>query len=93
MTKKRSSEILAENRKSFGKRSNWGNFPQSPKHFSEIGGKSDTGGKCVIASEGMDSPGGIWEVRMGGRDSGKLRTRRSCGGLEGEETIGEEGSN
>ena len=38
------------------KRSNWGNFPRNPKLFSETGG-SETGGKCMIASEGMDAPG------------------------------------
>jgi len=33
-----------------------GNFPWSPKNFSEIGGKSETGGKCITAPGRMDAP-------------------------------------
>ena len=28
------------------------------ENFSEIGGKSETGGKCIMVSEGMDAPEG-----------------------------------
>jgi len=38
-----------------GKRWNWEKFSRSPKKFSEIGGKSETGGECIIVSGGMDA--------------------------------------
>ena len=31
-------------------------FKESEKCFSEIGGKSETGGKCIVASGGIDAP-------------------------------------
>ena len=31
-------------------------FPLASEKFSEIGVKSETEGKCIIASEGMDTP-------------------------------------
>ena len=31
-------------------------FSTKSEFFSEIGGKCETGGKCVIATEGMDNP-------------------------------------
>src|SRR6218665_2894228 len=49
MTKKRSSEILADEN---------GKFSRKSQNFSKIGGKSETGGKCIMASGGMDAPGG-----------------------------------
>jgi len=59
VTKKRSSEILAdENRKI------WENFPRSLKFFFwGERGKSETGWKCIIASEGLDAPG-LWWSRI-----------------------------
>ena len=60
MTKKRSSEILPdENGKSFQEKVKLGKFPTESEIFSEIGGKSETERKCIIASEGMDAPGPI----------------------------------
>ena len=41
--------------KFFGKRYNFENFPQSLK-ISKIGGKSETGGKCIMASGGDGRP-------------------------------------
>ena len=53
MTKKRSSETFAdENRNFFWKRSNMENFRRSLRNFSEIGGNSETRGKCIMASWG-----------------------------------------
>src|SRR6218665_4093227 len=52
-------------RKFFEKRSNWGNFPQSQKFFSEIGGKSETGGKMHHCLRGMDAPGSVGHSNVG----------------------------
>src|SRR6218665_2435683 len=53
MTKKRSSETLAdENRKSFGKSSDWGDFPQSLQNFSEIGGNLKQGDASLPQGDG-----------------------------------------
>jgi len=38
------------------KRSNWGNFPRSPKFVSGIGGNVKQGGQCITASGGIDAP-------------------------------------
>src|SRR6218665_2666863 len=53
ITKKRSSDILAdENREIFRERYNLENFPESGK-FSKIGGGNlKQGGKCIMASGG-----------------------------------------
>ena len=59
MTKKekRSSEIFAdENREIFQEKVKFGKFSTDGEHFSETGGKSETEGKCIIASGGMDAP-------------------------------------
>ena len=42
----------------------WRKFSvESEKKFG-IGGKSETGGKCIIASEGMDAPAAIVYVHL-----------------------------
>jgi len=57
MTKKRASEILPhENRNFFSEKVKSGNFRRSLRNVSEIGGNSETRGKCVIAFRGMDAP-------------------------------------
>jgi len=57
MTKKKSSEILAdENRKIFREKVKFGKFSTESENFSEIGKKSETEGKCIMASGGMDAP-------------------------------------
>ena len=37
------------------------NFPRRQKHLSETEGKSETGGKFIIPSEGMDAPAKWWQ--------------------------------
>jgi len=55
MTKKRSSEILAdENHEIFREKVKLRKFSTESEIFSKIGGKSKTGGKCIMVSEGMD---------------------------------------
>ena len=57
MTKKRSSEILAdENRENFRKNVKLENFPRSLRNVSKIGEEIRNRGECIIASEGMDTP-------------------------------------
>jgi len=57
MAKKKSSAILAdENRNFFLKRGNREKFGRSQRNFSETGGNLKQGGKCIIASGGMDAP-------------------------------------
>src|SRR6218665_2574342 len=53
MTKKRSSEILTdENGKIFREKVKFLKSPRKFKKFSKTGGKSETGGKCIMASGG-----------------------------------------
>jgi len=53
----RLSEILAdENRKILSEKVKLGRFSMKSKFFFGNRGKSETGGKCIIASEGMDAP-------------------------------------
>ena len=62
MTKKqkKSSEILVdENRKLILEKVTFWKFPTESEIFLKIGGKSETGGKCIMASGGMDAPAGI----------------------------------
>src|SRR6218665_1045873 len=55
MTKKRSSEILAdENRKNFREKVTFGKFSMESENFSEMGRKSETGGENAL--RGMDAP-------------------------------------
>jgi len=50
--------ILAdENGKFFREKGNFLTFSRKSKKNLKIGGKSETGGKCIMASEGMDAPG------------------------------------
>src|SRR6218665_2976792 len=42
--------------KFFGKREKFLKFSTESGNFSKIGGKSETGGKCIMASGGMDAP-------------------------------------
>src|SRR6218665_3554724 len=57
MTKKRSSEILAdENGKFFREKVKCYKFSKESKKNSKTGGKSETGGKCIMVSGGMDAP-------------------------------------
>ena len=55
MTKKRSSEILADENQEILK---FGKFSTESENFSETGGNLKQRGKCIIASEGMDTPDG-----------------------------------
>ena len=58
ITKKGSSEILAdENGKHFREKVKFEKLSTESENFSKIGGKSETGGKCIMVSEGMDAPG------------------------------------
>ena len=54
--KKRSSEILAdENQEKVKLRK----FSSESENCSKIGGKSETGGKCIMVSGGMDALGNV----------------------------------
>src|SRR6218665_219781 len=54
---KRSSEILAdENQEIFPEKVTFIKFSSEPENFSKIGGKSETGGKCIMVSGGIDAP-------------------------------------
>ena len=56
MTKKRSSEISAdENQEICLEKVKFLEFSSEFEHFSKIGGKSETGGKCIMVSGGMDA--------------------------------------
>jgi len=53
---KRSSEILAdENRNIFQEKVKFWKFPTESENLSKIGGKSETGGKFIMTSGGMDA--------------------------------------
>ena len=53
-----SSEILADETQKFvSEKVKSGKFPTDSEKFSEIGGNLKHGGKCIIASEGIDAPG------------------------------------
>ena len=55
--KKKSSEILAdENQEICRKKVKLRKFSSESENFSNIGGKSETEGKCIMVSEGMDAP-------------------------------------
>ena len=57
MIKKRSSEILADkNRKILLGKGQIGNVFHGVSNFFKTGWNSETGGKCIIASWGMDAP-------------------------------------
>jgi len=59
MTKKRSSEILAdENGKLFLEKEKFVKFSRKSKIFSKIGGKSETEGEMHHGLRGMDAP--VW---------------------------------
>ena len=45
-----------ENREIIWERVKLKKFPRESENFLEIAGKSETRGKCIIASEGMDAP-------------------------------------
>jgi len=53
MTKKRSSEILADENQNFSAKGRI--FHRVKKNFKNRG-KSETGGKCIMVSGGMDAP-------------------------------------
>src|SRR6218665_3739953 len=55
--KKRSSEILAyENQEIFREKVKLRKFSSESENYSKIGGKSETGGKCIMVSEGNGRP-------------------------------------
>ena len=57
MTKKRSSEILAdENQEIFREKVKLRKFSSEPEIFSKIGGNLKQGGKCIMVSEGDGRP-------------------------------------
>ena len=57
MTKKRSSEILAdENLKFFGEKVTFWKFSTESENLSKIGGNLKQGEKCIMVSGGMDAP-------------------------------------
>ena len=56
--KARSSEILVdEKRKFFREKVTFYKFSKESENFSKTGGKSETEGKCIMVSGGMDAPG------------------------------------
>ena len=58
MTKKRSSEILAdESQEIVREKVKLLKIFRKSENFSEIGGKSETGGECIMVSGGLDAPG------------------------------------
>jgi|SRR6218665_2742240 len=57
MTKKVIRNFADGNLKICPEKVKLGNFPQSLKLFKKIGGKSETGEKCIIASGRMDASG------------------------------------
>jgi len=57
MTKKRSSEILAdESQEIFREKVKLSKFVRKSENFSEMGGNLKQGGKCIMVSGGMDAP-------------------------------------
>jgi len=55
--KRRSSETFAdENREIFRKKVKFRKFSTTSEILSKIGGKSETGGKYIMALGGMDAP-------------------------------------
>ena len=58
MTKKKSSEILAdENQEIFREKVKLRKFSTESENFSKIGGGNlKQGGKCIMVSGGMDAP-------------------------------------
>src|SRR6218665_1682340 len=64
-------------KKFLGKRSNWGNFPRSPKNLSEIGGKSETGGNASLP-QGDGRP--CLRGRSPGEITGEFTWGKSLGG-------------
>ena len=62
MTKKRSSEIFAdENLKNFREKVKFGNFPRSEKFFLETGGNLKKGENASLP-KGMEAPGSTYEM-------------------------------
>ena len=65
MTKKRSSEISAdENQEIFREKVKFKNFSSKFENFSKMG-ESETGGKCIMVSEGMDAPENLTDILTG----------------------------
>ena len=56
MILKRSTEILADEIKNFGKRSNWEKFPTESEKFLGNGRESETEGEMHHFLRGMDAP-------------------------------------
>jgi len=48
--------LADENQKNFREKVKLRKFSRESENLSKIGGKSERGGKCIKASEGMDAP-------------------------------------